>query len=104
MKKLTLTTAMFMAMTATGALAHHPAADIVDPEIYSMIDANVADTPHADLVLDDMGSAMESAAGTQNQPQMEMAGAIVSYDGGMEAADMVDTMDLMDSVVDSLAQ
>ncbi|MCB1791887.1 MAG: hypothetical protein KDJ27_11985 [Gammaproteobacteria bacterium] len=35
--------------------AHHPAADIVDPEIYEMIDDNVADTPHADLTFDDMG-------------------------------------------------
>lgn len=41
----------------TSALAHHPAEDIVDPEIYAMIDAMVADTPHADLVFDDeMGS------------------------------------------------
>lgn len=37
------------------AFAHHPAADIVDPEIYEMIDDNVADTPHADLTFDDMG-------------------------------------------------
>ena len=37
------------------AFAHHPTADIVDPEIYEMIDENVADTPHADLTFDDMG-------------------------------------------------
>jgi hypothetical protein len=35
--------------------AHHPAADIVDPDIYAMIDSLVADTPHADLVFSDMG-------------------------------------------------
>lgn len=40
---------------SAAAFAHHPTADIVDPEIYEMIDENVADTPHADLVLDDMG-------------------------------------------------
>ena len=41
--------------TASYAFAHHPAADIVDPETYEMIDENVADTPHADLTFDDMG-------------------------------------------------
>ena len=35
--------------------AHHPAADIVDAEIYAIIDGIVSDTPHADLVFDDMG-------------------------------------------------
>ena len=104
MKKFTFTTAMFMAMTTTGALAHHPAADIVDPEIYSMIDANVADTPHAEMVMDDMGSAMETAVGTQNEPRMEMAGALVSNDGVADTADMVDTMVLMESLPGSMAQ
>ncbi len=104
MKKLTFTTAMFMAMTATSVLAHHPAADIVDPEIYSMIDANVADTPHADLVLDDMGSAMETAVGTQDAPQMNMAGALVGNDGAVDTADTVDTMVLMESMADTLAR
>lgn len=41
--------------TSAAAFAHHPAADMVDPEIYENIDENVAETPHADLVLDDMG-------------------------------------------------
>lgn len=40
---------------SVSAFAHHPAADIVDPEIYEMIDENVADTPHADMVFEDMG-------------------------------------------------
>ena len=37
------------------AFAHHPAADIVEEEIFDMIDENVADTPHADLDFSDMG-------------------------------------------------
>ena len=37
------------------AYAHHPAADVVDAEIYAIIDTMVSDTPHADLVVvDDM--------------------------------------------------
>ena len=39
------------------AFAHHPAADIVDPETFEMIDENVEDTPHADLTFDDMGGS-----------------------------------------------
>ncbi|SHJ28984.1 hypothetical protein SAMN02745165_01995 [Malonomonas rubra DSM 5091] len=35
------------------AFAHHPAEDMVDEEVYAMIDALVADTPHADLTFDE---------------------------------------------------
>ena len=104
MNKLTYTTALFFAMTTTAAFAHHPAADIVDPEIYSMIDDNVADTPHADLVLDDMGSAMDQAVGEQSGPRMDMAGVEVDIDVAMDTADSVDTIDLMENVVNSLAE
>ena len=54
MKKLLLTTAIIMAMGSTAAIAHHPAEDIVDPEIYAMIDENVSDV-HAAMTFDDMG-------------------------------------------------
>lgn len=56
MKKILKVIATASLFASFSALAHHPAADIVDPEIYEMIDENVADTPHADLVFDDMGS------------------------------------------------
>ena len=46
------------ALAAVPAFAHHPAADIVDEEIYVMIDSMVADTPHADLVFTDMGGGI----------------------------------------------
>lgn len=42
-------------LASFSALAHHPAEDIVDPDIYEMIDDNVTDTPHADLDFTDMG-------------------------------------------------
>jgi hypothetical protein len=35
------------------SVAHHPAEDIVDEEIYDMIDEMVAATPHADLFVED---------------------------------------------------
>lgn len=113
MKMLTYTAAIFMAMTTTSVLAHHPAADMVDPEIYEMIDANVADTPHADMVFDDMGSAMGSVTGSSameqaerelSDPEMSQAGAIMDIDPAMDTASAVDTIDLMENVDTALAE
>ena len=64
MNKLISTAVIALAFGSTAAFAHHPAADIVDPEIYAMIDENVSDTPHADLVLDDMGPDVSSGTGS----------------------------------------
>ena len=61
MKKIILASTIALTFGSSYVFAHHPAADIVDDEIYAMIDENVADTPHADLDLTDMGS--DSAAG-----------------------------------------
>ena len=55
--KSILQAAVLSSMLASfSAFAHHPAEDIVDEDVYLMIDENVADTPHADLVFDDMGN------------------------------------------------
>jgi len=56
MKKAIQAAAFTSLLASAAAFAHHPAADIVDPEIYDMIDESVADTPHADLTFDDMGN------------------------------------------------
>ena len=62
MKKIFTTCVLCLALAAGPAFAHHPAADIVDPEIYAMIDSMVADTPHADIVFDeDMGTTTITA-------------------------------------------
>ncbi|MEW5770036.1 MAG: hypothetical protein AB1831_06675 [Pseudomonadota bacterium] len=56
MKKAIQAIAIASLLTSFSAFAHHPAEDIVDPDIYEMIDENVADTPHADLDFTDMGN------------------------------------------------
>ena len=83
MKKILLTTAITMAIGSTAAFAHHPAEDIVDPEIYAMIDENVADTPHADLTFDDMGSDATDTGGSMS---------------GRDAADSADAVAEVDDV------
>ncbi len=99
MKKTLLTTALFLSMAGTSVHAHHPAADIVDPEIYAMIDENVADTPHADLTFDDMGSSMESAADAM-ESRGDMGGAAqadAAMEADMEAGMGADVSAMMDA-------
>lgn len=133
MKKSVLISTLICAVSSASAFAHHPAADIVDPEIYAMIDENVADTPHADLTFDDMGSNVDQldtvAEAAAERSEMadtergEMAAdqeiselsvgdetrTLASERGaGSEMAfaadDMVDTIDMLDSVVGQLAE
>lgn len=87
MNKLLLTTAIIMALGGTTALAHHPAADIVDPDIYAMIDENVADTPHADLTFDDMdGMASDSNNDTATEASTFAGGGAADSLGGDTSA------------------
>ena len=65
MKMQILTATIAMVLAGTAAYAHHPAADIVDPEIYAMIDANVSDV-HAEMVFDDMGRDLIDAGDAMN--------------------------------------
>ena len=78
MKKFVITTTIAMALGSTAAFAHHPAADIVDPEIYDMIDENVSDTPHADLVLDDMGADTTADMGSGMGDTASVAAEVVA--------------------------
>jgi len=59
MKKILLVTAIAVTFASSYVLAHHPAADIVDPEIYDRIDENISDSH--DQVIDDMGDMTGSA-------------------------------------------
>lgn len=102
MKTPLITTAFFITFASASAFAHHPAADIVDPEIYSMIDENVADTPHADLVLDDMGSANDEA-GTMTDTAASFEGR-EDVDVAISADEAIDTMALYGDVVNALAE
>lgn len=106
MKTPLITTAFFITFASASAFAHHPAADIVNPEIYAMIDENVADTPHADLVFDDMGGSMNSA-GTDTAEVDAGAARFegrVDVDVALSADEAIDTMALYGDVVNALAE
>ena len=127
MKKSLLATTFLMTFASASAFAHHPAADIVDPETYAMISENIADTPHADMTLGDMGSDMEGV-GAAMEAHEEM-GATAGEDRGqmpehapmhryrhrymkaqgdaglnMGADEEVDTIGMLDDVTDALAE
>ena len=62
MKKIVSVFVICLAFAVGSAIAHHPAADIVDEEIYDMIDEMVSETPHATMVFDDdMGTTTITA-------------------------------------------
>ena len=98
MKTTLITSAFLMAISST-AFAHHPAADMVDPEIYAIIDENVSDTPHADMTFDDMGSEMETAGAAAEARE---SGIESRAEAAMDTEEMVDTIDLLDNVTSSL--
>ena len=58
MKILAIIAALSLALSALPAIAHHAAEDILDEEVFAMIDDLVADTPHAEMTLDDLGGGM----------------------------------------------
>ncbi len=58
MRKYLVSAALGAVLAGAPVLAHHAAEGIIDEEIYAMIDAMVADTPHAQLDFSDMGADM----------------------------------------------
>ncbi len=69
--KSTIVAMIAFALLAFPVLAHHPAADVVDDDIYAVIDEMVSDTPHADMVFDDMGGGMTEISITSRVPELE---------------------------------
>ena len=52
--------------------AHHAAEGIIDDETWQMIDDMIADTPHADMTLDDLGGGgMEATIDVQSVNALE---------------------------------
>jgi len=83
MNKLLLSTAITMAMASTAAFAHHPAADIVDAEIYEMIDENVSDV-HKDMTFDDMGGDTIDVGGVVQSRDDEVGNMGAEMGGDIE--------------------
>lgn len=81
-----------MFVGSTSAYAHHPAADIVDEDIYEQIDNMVADTPHATLTFDEMGGGMTETTIT--------ADSLREFEDLVTNDDLLEYVELLDGVVD----
>lgn len=89
--KIKLTT-LAMLLAGTSAHAHHPAADIVDEEVYEMIDLMVEDTPHATMTLDEMGGGMTETTVT--------ADSLSDFETLVEDENLLEYVEQLDGVVD----
>lgn len=92
MKKIFLFSTLALLLASTNLYAHHPAADIVDAEIYAMIDSYVADTPHATLTLDEMGGGMTETTITTD--------SLSAFETLVARKDLLEYVELLDGVVD----
>ena len=90
----TLIKAGFFAMffVSTSTYAHHPAADIVDEEIYERIDSMVADTPHATMTFDERGGGMTETTVT--------ADSLREFEAMVSSDDLLEYVELLDGVGD----
>ena len=84
MKKVIAFGTLAFSLVAAPAFAHHPAEDIVDEEIYAMIDSMVADTPHATLDFDEMGGGMTETT--------------ITTDSAADLQDIIDDENLLEYV------
>jgi len=92
MKKLFYTLTLISIFGSLPVWAHHPAADIVDEEIYANIDSMVADTPHADLTFDEMGGGMTETTVTFD--------SLSTFETMIIRDDLLEYVELLDGVVD----
>jgi hypothetical protein len=92
MKRLLTASALSLAIASAPAFSHHPAADIVDEDIYAMIDSMVADTPHADMTFDEMGGGMTETNITFD--------TLADFEDMIQRNDLLEYVELLDGVLD----
>jgi hypothetical protein len=92
MKKTLITLAAISLFSSFQVLAHHPAADIVDEEIYENIDSMVADTPHADMTFDEMGGGLTETT--------VIFDTLSIFETMIAREDLLEYIQLLDGVVD----
>lgn len=92
MKKHMKLGALVLLLGSTDLYAYHPAAKIVDTEIYEQIDRMVADSPHAFLSFEDMGGGMTEANIT--------TGSFSELEELIVRDDLFEYVELLDGVVD----
>jgi hypothetical protein len=94
MNKIFQLSALSLFLTSTNLYAHHPAADIVDEDIYAMIDSIVTDTPHVSLTFDEMAGGMtETIVTADSLPALE---TLIVQDDLLEYVELLDGLVAVD--------
>ena len=94
MKKLFKLSTLAVLVTSANAYAHHPAEDMIDPEVYEMIEENISEV-HLAMTFDDMGSDTTDMGGAMNSRD---------DDAGSMAADMGSELDDVGAAMESVAE
>jgi hypothetical protein len=90
MKRVLTAALVSTAFAAFPSFAHHAAEGIVDDEVYAMIDDLVADTPHADMTVDDIATGMTDVTTTTITTRTVTAVENMIDDGLLDYAAMLD--------------
>ena len=84
MTKILSLSSIALLIASTQSYAHHPAVDMVDPEIYAMIEENISDA-HLDLTFDDMGGNSTDAGSPADSVDNEVGNMASEMRGSMES-------------------
>lgn len=93
MNKFFQMSAVALILGSANLYAHHPAADIVDEDIYEQIDTMVSETPHATLTFDEMGGGMTETTIT--------ADSLDEFETLIQEEDLLEYVELLDGVVET---
>jgi hypothetical protein len=86
MRNLVRAAVLSMTLATVPVMAHHAAEGVVDEDVYAMIDSLVADTPHAEMTIDDLAYRMETTITVSDVRRMER----MIDDGLLDYASMLD--------------
>jgi hypothetical protein len=75
MKNTFKLSALALLLVGANAYAHHPAAEIVDPAVYDMIEENISDV-HLDMTFDDMGGDTTEVGGAMEAQDIDGGAAM----------------------------
>jgi hypothetical protein len=75
MKNKLALVALALLLVSVAAYAHHPAADIVDLEVYEMIEDNISEV-HLNMTFDDMGGDTTDVGGAMEAQDSDAGAAM----------------------------
>ena len=87
--------ALALLLASTNLYAHHPAVDIVDPEVYEMIEENISEV-HLDMTFDDMGGDTADVGSAMEAQDIDggaaMGGDLADVGAAMETREVMSSM------------